>query len=79
MCKDDAGGEEEQFGMNKHDNLYNKLFTQKVFEVLMAKKGHAVYQALAEADLKQPHLLSNVRLWLNHKSCGILSAAGFLT
>ena len=59
MCKDDAGGEEEQFGMNKHENLYNKLFTQKVFEVLMAKKGHAVYQALAEADLKQPHLLSN--------------------
>jgi len=32
MCEDEAGGEEEQFGMNKHDNLYNKLFTQKVFE-----------------------------------------------
>jgi len=59
MCEDEAGGEEEQFGMKKHDNLYNKLFTQKVFEALMAKKGHAVYQALAEADFQQPHLLSN--------------------
>jgi len=45
--------------MNKHDNLYNKLFTQKVFEALMSKKGHAVYQTLAEADFQQPHLLSN--------------------
>ena len=45
--------------MNTHDNLYNKLFTQKVFEALMSKKGHAVYQALAEAEFPQPHLLSN--------------------
>ena len=45
--------------MSKHDGLYNKLFTQKVFEALMSKKGHAVYQALAEAEFPQPHLLSN--------------------
>ena len=25
----------------------------------MSKKGHAVYQTLAEADFQQPHLLSN--------------------
>jgi len=59
MCEDEAGGEEEQIGMSKHDGLYNKLFTQKVFEALMSKKGHAVYQALAEAEFPQPHLLSN--------------------
>lgn len=45
--------------MSKHDGLYNKLFTQKVFEALMSKKGHAVYQTLAEAEFQQPHLLSN--------------------
>ncbi len=71
MCEDEAGGEEEQFGMKKHDNLYNKLFTQKVFEALMAKKGHAVYQALAEADLKLPHLLRNDEII--HKLCARMS------
>lgn len=45
--------------MSKHDGLYNKLFTQKVFEAFLSKKGHAVYHALAEADLQHPHLLSN--------------------